>query len=234
MEKNVSSVAEQDKTAEVKKNPKLIELARPYKFDDKEYTEIDLSGLDDLTIKDAVLIIKKLYNEGEMAVMITPETATAYTDALAAAATKLPIEFFQLLPIGASKKVRQTVQASLRSAAAEEDGDEDEHSHIMKFGKPYTYKGEKYTEVDLSGVANFTGMNVRQAENRMEEEDIRAAHNKLTKLQGKLKELQKQKREEDMEGLYCLVKESGLSMDEVRLRLSDTAAASQSLNDDIA
>ena len=28
MEKNVSSVAEQDKTAEVKKNPKLIELAR--------------------------------------------------------------------------------------------------------------------------------------------------------------------------------------------------------------
>ena len=126
MEKNVSSVAEQDKTAEVKKNPKLIELARPYKFDDKEYTEIDLSGLDDLTIKDAVLIIKKLYNEGEMAVMITPETATAYTDALAAAATKLPIEFFQLLPIGASKKVRQTVQASLRSAAAEEDGDEDE------------------------------------------------------------------------------------------------------------
>ena len=51
MEKNVSSVAEQDKTAEVKKNPKLIELARPYKFDDKEYTEIDLSGLDDLTIK---------------------------------------------------------------------------------------------------------------------------------------------------------------------------------------
>ena len=89
------------------------------------------------------------------------------------------IEFFQLLPIGASKKVRQTVQASLRSAAAEEDGDEDEHSHIMKFGKPYTYKGEKYTEVDLSGVANLTGMNVRQAENRMEEEDIRAAEKTL-------------------------------------------------------
>ena len=173
MEKNVSSVAEQDKTAEVKKNPKLIELARPYKFDDKEYTEIDLSGLDDLTIKDAVLIIKKLYNEGEMAVMITPETATAYTDALAAAATKLPIEFFQLLPIGASKKVRQTVQASLRSAAAEED-----RSTLVYF-KPYTYKGEKYTEVDLSGVANLTGMNVRQAENRMEEEDIRAAEKTL-------------------------------------------------------
>ena len=142
MEKNVSSVAEQDKTAEVKKNPKLIELARPYKFDDKEYTEIDLSGLDDLTIKDAVLIIKKLYNEGEMAVMITPETATAYTDALAAAATKLPIEFFQLLPIGASKKVRQTVQASLRSAAAEEDGDPYRHERPSG-GKPHG--GRRYS-----------------------------------------------------------------------------------------
>ena len=80
MEKNISTAAEQTETAEVKKNPKIIELARPYKFDDKEYTEIDLSGLDGLTIKDAVLIIKKLYNEGELAAMITPETATAYTD----------------------------------------------------------------------------------------------------------------------------------------------------------
>ena len=163
MEKNISTAAEQTKTAEVKKNPKIIELARPYKFDDKEYTEIDLSGLDGLTIKDAVLIIKKLYNEGELAAMITPETATAYTDALAAAATKLPIEFFQLLPIGASKKVRQTVQASLRSATAEDGDDKDDHSHVMKFGKPYTYKGETYTSVDRSGVATMTGMNVRQA-----------------------------------------------------------------------
>lgn len=179
MEKNISTAAEQTKTAEVKKSSKIIELARPYKFDDKEYTEIDLSGLDGLTIKDAVLIIKKLYNEGELAAMITPETATAYTDALAAAATKLPIEFFQLLPIGASKKVRQTVQASLRSATAEDGDDKHDHSHVMKFGKPYTYKGETYTSVDLSGVANMTGMNVRKAENHMEEEDIRAAEKTL-------------------------------------------------------
>ena len=35
MEKNVSSVAEQDKTAEGKKNPKVVELARPDKSDGK-------------------------------------------------------------------------------------------------------------------------------------------------------------------------------------------------------
>ena len=35
MEKNISTAAEQTETAEVKKNPKIIELARPYTFDDK-------------------------------------------------------------------------------------------------------------------------------------------------------------------------------------------------------
>ena len=78
MEKNISTAAEQTKTAEVKKSSKIIELARPYKFDDKEYTEIDLSGLDGLTIKDAVLIIKKLYNEGELAPKLPPHTPTLW------------------------------------------------------------------------------------------------------------------------------------------------------------
>ena len=68
----------------------------------------------------------------------------------------------------------------------------------------------------------------------MLEEDIRVAHNKLTKLQGKLKELQKQKREEDMADLYSLVKESGLSVDAVRQMLTDTASAPHAADDNIA
>lgn len=55
----------------------------------------------------------------------------------------------------------------------------------------------------------------------MLEEDIRMAQNKLTKLQLKWKELQKQKREEDMADLYSIIKESGLSMEEVRHVLSE-------------
>lgn len=58
----------------------------------------------------------------------------------------------------------------------------------------------------------------------MLEEDIRVAQNKLAKLQGKLKDLQKQKREEDMADLYSLVKESGLSLDEVRKVLAAAPA----------
>lgn len=104
MEKNISTAAEQTETAEVKKNPKIIELARPYKFDDKEYTEIDLSGLDGLTIKDAVLIIKKLYNEGELAAMITPETATAYTDALPQQQRSSPLSSSSCFPSAQAKR----------------------------------------------------------------------------------------------------------------------------------
>lgn len=154
-----------------KENKRIVKLAAPYKFDDKEYTEIDLSGLDNLTIKDAILAMKSLAGKNELAAVVTPETSTAYTDALAARATGLPIEFFMLLPIGASKKVRQAVQAAMIAPAIQS---EDEHSHVMKLHKPYVYKGETVTEIDFSGVANMTGMNIRQAENRMAEEDVQA------------------------------------------------------------
>lgn len=145
---------------------------RQKKKGDEEYSEINLSGLDKLTIEDAVLTVKKLTGDGELAAMVMPETSTAYTDELAAKATDLPIEFFKLLPIGASKKVRQMVQGAITVPAQKDESDT--RPHILHLHKPYLYKGETHTEVDLSGVGSLTGMNIRQAENRMEEEDIRA------------------------------------------------------------
>lgn len=58
----------------------------------------------------------------------------------------------------------------------------------------------------------------------MLEEDIRNAQSKVNKLQDKLKELQKQKREEDMEGLYALIRESGRSMEEIRRMIASAPA----------
>ena len=52
------------------------------------------------------------------------------------------------------------------------------------------------------------------------EEDIRIAQNKLNKLQTKWKELQKQKKEEDMAELYALLKQTGMSVDQVRQALT--------------
>ena len=75
MEKNVSTAVEQEVTEQTapaaeQTNDKLVKLAKPYKFDDEEYSEINLSGLDKLTIEDAVLTVKKLTGDGELAAMV--------------------------------------------------------------------------------------------------------------------------------------------------------------------
>lgn len=67
----------------------------------------------------------------------------------------------------------------------------------------------------------------------MLEEDIRMAQNKLAKLQGKLKDLQKQKREEDMADLYSLVKESGMSLEQIRQVLAAAPVHEASEKDSI-
>lgn len=64
------------------------------------------------------------------------------------------------------------VQGAITVPAQKDESDT--RPHILRLHKPYLYKGETHTEVDLSGVGSLTGMNIRQAENRMEEEDIRA------------------------------------------------------------
>jgi hypothetical protein len=52
---------------------------------------------------------------------------------------------------------------------------------------------------------------------RKEKNDERDADkNKLNKLQNKWKELQKQKKEEDMTSLYALIQESGMSLEQVK------------------
>lgn len=142
MEKNVSTAVEQEVTEQTapaaeQTNDKLVKLAKPYKFDDEEYSEINLSGLDKLTIEDAVLTVKKLTGDGELAAMVMPETSTAYTDELAAKATDLPIEFFKLLPIGASKKVRQMVQGAITVPAQKDESDT--RPHILHLHKPYCF-----------------------------------------------------------------------------------------------
>lgn len=71
------------------------------------------------------------------------------------------------------------------------------------------------------------------------EEDIRIAQNKLNKLQTKWKDLQKQKRDEDMANLYSLIQESGMSLDQVRQMLTqsqndaDPAASNDSVSKEL-
>lgn len=149
---------EKEKKAAERKN--VIRLNKPYVFEGKEYTEIDLSGLERLTVKDAVDAQRRLINAGEAAASLVCETTTAFSRELAAMASGLPIEFFQMMPRGVSRRVfALTIQALNAKKGTE--------NHVMKLERPYTYKGDTYETVDLRGVAELTSMNESAAENKM-------------------------------------------------------------------
>lgn len=159
-EKKVVELHEKDEQTS-KKN--IIKLGKPYQFEKKEYEEIDLSGLDKLTIQDAISAQKQLFEEQEVAAAVLCETTTAFARAIAVKATGKPVEFFKMMPRGAGRAIRQAVIAHMNVDSKTE-------GHYITFEKPYTFKGEVYTGVDVSAIANMTTMNESEAENRLARE----------------------------------------------------------------
>ena len=153
--KDVISTEEKKEAAE-----NVIELSNSYVFEGKEYKEVDLRGLEELTVKDAVDAQTQLFNEREVAASVLTETTTAFARLIAAKATGLPVEFFKLAPRRISKRVTGTVQAYLNA-------ENKSMNHIMVFEKPYAFNGAEYTEIDLNGLADMTSMNESEAENRL-------------------------------------------------------------------
>ena len=47
-----------------KKSENIVELARPYGFEGKEYGEIDLTGLEKMTVQDAIDVQRQLFGLG--------------------------------------------------------------------------------------------------------------------------------------------------------------------------
>lgn len=137
----------------------IIKLEKPYVFEGTEYGEIDLNGLDKLTVQDA--IDAQLALTGQPGAVILPERSTAYIARLCAKAAGLPIEFFELLPVGAARKVRGAFTEFMTS-----DADEDKGT-VLKLKAPYTYKGKTYKEVDMSGAAELTVLDMAHAENEL-------------------------------------------------------------------
>jgi hypothetical protein len=138
----------------------VIVLKTPYLFEGTEYAEIDLSGLEKLTVKDAVDAQRELFNEREVAASTLCETTTAFARKIACKATELPIEFFQLAPRRVSRQVTGAVHAYLNRDGKTEN-------HVMQLDKPYQFKGKTYTEVDLNGIADLNSLNESEAENRI-------------------------------------------------------------------
>ena len=136
-----------------------MKLTKPYVFEGKEYEEIDLSGLEKLTIRDAIDTQLELFGV-EVAASVLCETTTAFARTMAAKATGLPIEFFKLMPRGAFKRVAGMVRRYMNA-----DGETE--NHVMQLGKPRSYKGKEYREMDLNGIADLNSMNESEAENRL-------------------------------------------------------------------
>ena len=112
-----------------------VKLEKPYVFEGKEYGEIDLTGLNKLTIKDAIDAQRQLFGEQEVAAAVLCETTTAFARTMAAKATGLPIEFFKLMPRGAAKRVAAAVRGYLNVES-------DTENHVMRLAYPPELRGQ--------------------------------------------------------------------------------------------
>ena len=89
-----------------------IVFKKPYKFEGKEYTEIDLSGMDDLTGAD-MIAVNKIMSRTSAGIDVMPEVSAEYACYFAARAAKQPVEFFTGLPPRELMKVKNRVMAFL-------------------------------------------------------------------------------------------------------------------------
>lgn len=96
-----------DELAEMEENPLIIRLDKPFSFEGKEYTHIDLTLLEELTGIQLINIGKRFKKSGGDA--IVPEMDTEYAVFVAQEVCKLPVEFFRRLPSRELVKIRMKV-----------------------------------------------------------------------------------------------------------------------------
>lgn len=91
----------------VVENDFLIKLTKTYQFEERAVSEIDMSGLDELTAEDMIKANKVLASGGTVSVI--PEMTLDYALVIAAASTDLPIEFYRTLKPRDAIKVKNKV-----------------------------------------------------------------------------------------------------------------------------
>ena len=91
----------------------VVVFVKPYKFEGKEYAEIDLSALEDISAADMIEASKIIKRTSGGSVDVMPEVTLEYACVLSAQATKMPIEFFTGLPPREAMKVKNKVMGFL-------------------------------------------------------------------------------------------------------------------------
>lgn len=88
-------------------NQYVIKFRKPFIWEDNTYTEIDMSGLEDLSAKDMIAAQRTMEKSGSINVL--PEMSLEYACIFASRATRMPVEFFQALPPKEAIKVKNKV-----------------------------------------------------------------------------------------------------------------------------
>ena len=116
----------------------IVKFAKPYSFEGTEYTEVDLSGMDKLTIQDMIDIQKSLANE--LASLAAQEATTSFAQEMATKASGKPVEFFKLMP---RAKIKQVQTAILLSLNAKTKSDPAKHIVVaVRFNSDKVARGE--------------------------------------------------------------------------------------------
>lgn len=88
-----------------------VTLKKPYVFEGKSYSAIDLSGLENIRAADMIAVNRLLNRKGN--VDFLQEMTLEYALNIAAKATGKPIEFFELLPPYAAMQIKNRVTGFL-------------------------------------------------------------------------------------------------------------------------
>lgn len=96
----------------------VLRFKKPYSFEGETYTEVDLSGLEDVSAADLCKVGKLAKKDN--GVDPIPEMSLSYAIYMAARVTGKPIEFFQRLPAQEAIKLKNLVAGFLYGGDGEE------------------------------------------------------------------------------------------------------------------
>ena len=96
----------------------VLKFRKPYKFEGREYTEVDLSAMEDMTAADLCAVGKIMTRLG----IVNPvaEMTVDYAIYMAARASGKPVEFFQGLPTKEGIKLKNMVTGFLYGGDGED------------------------------------------------------------------------------------------------------------------
>lgn len=108
MAEKITNIEEAKKEEQaVGDNSLIVTLSKTYDFEGEKISEIDFSGLEDVTAKTMIKANKVLTATGDVQIM--PESSLHYALIIAAECTKYPIEFYETLRPKDATKIKNTV-----------------------------------------------------------------------------------------------------------------------------